>query len=79
MSKEVLVIGGGIVGLCCAYYLKQEGHQVRVIDKSKMDQGASYVNAGYLTPSHIIPLAAPGVMKKGLKIRFKAPSHDDMF
>ncbi|NQX77992.1 FAD-dependent oxidoreductase [Gilvibacter sp.] len=74
MSKEVLVIGGGIVGLCCAYYLKQEGHEVRVIDKSAMDHGASYVNAGYLTPSHIIPLAAPGVMKKGLKWMFNSAS-----
>ncbi|ARV12260.1 amino acid dehydrogenase [Gilvibacter sp. SZ-19] len=74
MSKEVLVIGGGIVGLCCSYYLRQEGHQVRVIDKSNMDQGASYVNAGYLTPSHIIPLAAPGVMKKGLKWMFNSSS-----
>ena len=32
-----------------------------------MDGGASYVNAGYLSPSHIVPLSAPGVMKKGLK------------
>ncbi|MGB5818069.1 MAG: FAD-dependent oxidoreductase [Saonia sp.] len=67
MSKNVIVIGGGIVGLSCAYYLLKEGHQVTVIDKSNMDKGASYVNAGYLTPSHIIPLAAPGMMAKGIK------------
>lgn len=67
MSKKVIVIGGGIVGLCTAYYLSKEGCEVIVIDQSTMDYGASYVNAGYLTPSHIIPLAAPGVMKQGLK------------
>ncbi|MEZ4840905.1 MAG: FAD-dependent oxidoreductase [Flavobacteriaceae bacterium] len=67
MSKSVIVIGGGIIGLCSAYYLLKEGHQVTVIDQSNMDEGASYVNAGYLSPSHIIPLSAPGVMKKGLK------------
>lgn len=67
MSKNVIVIGGGIIGLCSAYYLHKEGHQVTVIDQSNMDEGASYVNAGYLSPSHIIPLSAPGVMKKGLK------------
>ena len=67
MSKKVIVIGGGIIGLCSAYYLQKEGCQVSVIDQSNMDSGASYVNAGYLSPSHIIPLSAPGVMKKGLK------------
>lgn len=67
MSKEVIVIGGGIVGLSSAYYLQQEGHQVTLIDKSNMDAGASYVNAGYLTPSHIISLASPGIITKGLK------------
>lgn len=74
MNKEVLVIGGGIVGLCCAYYLNKAGHQVTVVDKSTMDFGASYVNAGYLTPSHIIPLAAPGVMKQGIKWMFNSAS-----
>ncbi len=67
MSKKCVVIGGGIIGLSCAYYLQKTGHEVTVIDQSAMDSGASYVNAGYLTPSHIIPLAAPGVMKQGLK------------
>ncbi len=74
MSKSVLVIGGGIVGLSCAYFLQKEGHQVTVVDKSTMDFGASYVNAGYLTPSHIIPLAAPGVMKQGIKWMFNQAS-----
>ncbi len=67
MSKKIIVIGGGIIGLCSAYYLQKEGHRVTVVDQSNLDSGASYVNAGYLSPSHIIPLSAPGVMKKGLK------------
>ncbi len=74
MAKQVVVIGGGIMGLSCAYYLKKEGHQVTVLDQSSMDGGASYVNAGYLTPSHIIPLAAPGMMAKGLKWMFNSSS-----
>ncbi len=74
MGKKVIVIGGGIIGLCSAYYLHKEGHQVTVIDQSNMDFGASYVNAGYLSPSHIIPLAAPGVMKKGIKWMFDPSS-----
>jgi D-amino-acid dehydrogenase len=74
MSKKVIVIGGGIIGLCSAYYLQKEGHQVTIIDQSNMDSGASYVNAGYLSPSHIIPLSAPGVMKKGIKWMFNSSS-----
>ena len=74
MSKQITIIGGGIVGLSCAYYLSKEGHQVRLIDKSSMDQGASHVNAGYITPSHIIPLASPGIITKGLKWMFNPAS-----
>ena len=60
--------------MCSAYYLVKEGHQVIVVDQSSMDHGASYVNAGYLTPSHFIPLAAPGVMKQGLRYMFDRAS-----
>lgn len=74
MKKEVVIIGGGIIGLFCAYYLQQEGHQVSIIDKSDFTQGASFVNAGYITPSHIIPLASPGMITKGLKWMFNASS-----
>ena len=64
---DTIVVGGGIIGLCCAYYLNQSGASVRVVDKGSMDDGASYVNAGYLVPSHIEPMAAPGVIAQGLK------------
>ncbi|MEC3906715.1 FAD-dependent oxidoreductase [Tamlana sp. 2201CG12-4] len=74
MSKNVVIIGGGIIGLCSAYYLQKEGHQVTIVDQSNLNTGASYVNAGYLSPSHIIPLSAPGVMKKGLKWMFDKSS-----
>ena len=74
MNKEIVIIGGGVMGLCSAYYLQQQGHKITIIDQSNMDGGASYVNAGYLSPSHIIPLSAPGVMKKGLKWMFNSSS-----
>ena len=72
--KEIIVIGGGIIGLCSAYYLRKEGHSVRVIDMSNLDEGASYVNAGYISPSHIVPLSAPGVVRKGLQWMFDPSS-----
>jgi len=69
-----LIIGGGIVGLCSAYFLQKEGHKVTVLDKSDITSGASFVNAGYITPSHIIPLASPGMISKGIKWMFNSSS-----
>jgi len=74
MSKKIVIIGGGIIGLCSAYYLLKDGHDVTIIDKSDMRSGASYVNAGYITPSHIIPMASPGMISKGLRYMFNSSS-----
>ncbi|WP_276166548.1 NAD(P)/FAD-dependent oxidoreductase [Zobellia alginiliquefaciens] len=74
MSKKIIIIGGGIVGLSSAYFLSKEGHEVTVIDKSDMSAGASFVNAGYITPSHIVPLASPGMIAKGIKMMFNSAS-----
>lgn len=74
MGKKIIVIGGGIIGLCSAYYLQKEGHEVTVIDQSDLSNGASFVNAGYITPSHIIPLASPGMIAKGIKWMFNTAS-----
>jgi D-amino-acid dehydrogenase len=74
MSKKVVIIGGGIMGVCSAYFLHKEGHEVTIIDKSNFSSGASFVNAGYITPSHIISLAAPGIITKGLKWMFNPAS-----
>jgi Glycine/D-amino acid oxidases (deaminating) len=67
MSKQVIIIGGGVIGLCCAYYLNKAGYQVTIIEKGEMNSGASFVNAGYVSPSHFIPLASPGIVAKGLR------------
>ena len=67
-SKSVVICGGGIVGLCCAYYLAREGWQVTLVERNA--EGAdscAHGSAGYVSPSHVIPLAAPGMVWKGLK------------
>ncbi|NOR28449.1 MAG: FAD-dependent oxidoreductase [Lutibacter sp.] len=74
MSKKVVIIGGGIIGLSTAYFLLKEGHDVTVIDQSNISSGASFVNAGFISPSHIIPLAAPGVVSTGIKMMFNSAS-----
>ena len=64
---KIGIIGGGINGLFSAYYLQKQGHEVTIIDQSDMSDGCSFGNAGMIVPSHIIPLAAPGMVAKGLR------------
>jgi D-amino-acid dehydrogenase len=71
---ETLVIGGGAVGVCCAYYLQALGKKVTLVEKDDICAGSSYGNAGLIVPSHSIPLAAPGVIVQGLKWMFNPES-----
>lgn len=72
--KNVAIVGGGIVGLFCAYYLNRSGHRVTVFDKGNLDDNCSIGNAGMIVPSHIIPLAAPGMIEKGIRWMFNSKS-----
>jgi D-amino-acid dehydrogenase len=67
MSKNVTIVGGGVIGLCCAYYLQKEGYDVTVIERGDIRTGTSFGNAGYVSPSHFIPLASPGIVAQGLR------------
>lgn len=71
---RVGIIGGGIIGLSSAYYLMRAGHQVTVIDQSDLKDGCSFGNAGMIVPSHIIPLASPGMITKGIRWMFNSTS-----
>jgi D-amino-acid dehydrogenase len=64
---KVVVIGGGVIGLSSAYFLQEAGHSVTVIDQTDISNNCSYGNAGYVCPSHFVPLATPGIVKQGLK------------
>jgi D-amino-acid dehydrogenase len=66
MAKAV-VIGGGIIGLSSAYYLQQSGWDVTIIDKGDFSNNCSYGNAGYVCPSHFVPLASPGIISQGVR------------
>jgi D-amino-acid dehydrogenase len=71
---KAVVIGGGIMGLSSAYYLNQAGWEVTVLDKDDFLNNCSYGNAGYVCPSHFIPMATPGIVKQGLKWMFDSKS-----
>jgi D-amino-acid dehydrogenase len=63
---DVIVIGGGVIGLCSAWFLTQAGCRVAVLEKDEIGSGSSGENAGLIVPSHFIPLAAPGVLRQGM-------------
>ncbi len=71
---KVTIIGGGIIGLSSAWFLMKAGHTVTVIDKTDMLNNCSYGNAGYVCPSHFVPLATPGIVTQGLKWMWNAKS-----
>lgn len=72
--SEIIIIGGGIVGLSSAYYLHREGHKVTVLDKGDRKDNCSFGNAGMIVPSHFIPLASPGMVQQGIRWMFNSKS-----
>ncbi|PIE61391.1 MAG: amino acid dehydrogenase [Desulfobacterales bacterium] len=60
--REVIIIGGGVIGLACAHYLIESGARVTVVDKGEVGQGASHGNCGLLYFSDVIPLCSPGAV-----------------
>ncbi len=72
--KPTIIIGGGIVGLFSAYFLQKEGIEVTLIDRTDLKDNCSTGNAGMIVPSHIIPLAAPGMISKGIGWMFSSKS-----
>jgi D-amino-acid dehydrogenase len=66
-QHDVLIIGGGSIGLNCAYYLLKSGRKVTIVESKEIAKGSSSGNAGQIVPSHIIPLAAPGIVGTAFK------------
>jgi D-amino-acid dehydrogenase len=60
-TTKVLVLGGGVIGTCCAYYLARAGHEVEVIERQPAPALAtSFGNAGDVSPGYSAPWAGPG-------------------
>ncbi len=63
---DVLILGGGVIGLACALFLLRAGRSVRVLEMNRIGSGSSHGNCGTITPG-LLPLPAPGTIAKGLK------------
>ena len=75
-SPDVLIVGGGVIGLSCAWYLAKAGARVTVIESATIGDrlACSYGNQGLVCPSHAVPIAAPGVVTQGLRWLFDPAS-----
>ncbi|MEP7097135.1 MAG: FAD-dependent oxidoreductase [Dokdonella sp.] len=71
-TSDVLILGGGIIGLSCAYHLLEAGRSVTILERGTVACGSSHGNCGTLTPSHAMPLAAPGMISTALRWLFTA-------
>ena len=74
-NNRVVILGGGVIGLCSAYYALRRGFAVTLIEREAAGgDNCSMGNAGMIVPSHFIPLAAPGMISKGLRWMFNPES-----
>src|SRR5690242_8698398 len=73
--EKIIIVGGGINGLCAAYYLsKRSSFEITVIDSGDISNNCSFGNMGFLSPSHFVPLASPGIISEGLKYMLSSTS-----
>jgi D-amino-acid dehydrogenase len=64
---QAIVVGGGLIGAASAYYLSQSGWQVTIVEQSRFGSGCSHANCGFVSPSHVLPLAVPGAARMAIK------------
>lgn len=74
MSKRVIVVGAGVIGLWTAYELRRRGMDVVVVDQGQLGAGSSYGNAGWVIPARTLPMPAPGLHWEGLKMMVQPDS-----
>ncbi|HET6285446.1 MAG TPA: FAD-dependent oxidoreductase [Amycolatopsis sp.] len=77
VPRSAIVIGAGVIGLSTAWFLQERGVGVTVLDREGIAAGASWGNAGWLSPGLAIPLNEPGVLRYGLRTLLdrQAPLH----
>jgi len=72
MQQQVIVIGGGVVGLTSAWWLAEAGYRVTVLERApEVGSGSSYGNGGQLSYRYVSPLADEGVPLKALQWMFQ--------
>ncbi len=65
-NRHTIIVGGGVIGVCCAYFLAKRGARVTVLERDQIGKAASYGNAGCIAPGHA-PINKPGRIGQALK------------
>lgn len=68
---RAVVIGGGVIGAACAYYLARDGWRVSVLERDAFGRGCSHGNCGFISPSHVLPLTSPEAFALALSSLFR--------
>lgn len=63
---HTIVVGGGVIGVCCAYFLARRGAAVTVVEREEIGSGASYGNAGTISPGHP-PMNRPVSLRRSIR------------
>jgi D-amino-acid dehydrogenase len=69
-KRSVLILGAGVIGTACAHYLLERGDAVTIIEKGTYASGASHGNCGLISPSHVLPLTDPRILKEAWRALF---------
>ena len=72
--SHVVIVGGGVIGTACAYYLTKAGFRATIVERGKVGGGSSGGNCGLVCPSHVLPLAEPGAVGRTLKVLLRKNS-----
>lgn len=78
-SDPVIIVGGGVIGGLCAWYLREAGHAVTILDQGRFAGACSHGNCGYISPSHVLPLTAPGAIANSLRSMLRGPSKSPFY
>jgi D-amino-acid dehydrogenase len=74
LPRRAIIIGGGVIGTACAHFLIKAGWHVTLIDQAAFASGSSHGNCGFICPSHLLPVAEPGMVGKALTSLFQRNS-----
>ena len=68
---QIVIVGGGVIGAACAYYLAKSGRQVTIVEAGEFGKQCSHANCGLVCPSHALPLTEPGAVGKTIRSLFQ--------
>lgn len=64
VKNSIVIVGAGIAGVSCAYFLAKQGFEVTLLDQETVGGATSHGNCSLISPSHVLPVNRPGILKR---------------